>query len=76
MTGLTLGCDQIGDWLNDGQIGGFLMSKWKLLDDEIGYTVVTKLDTISNVTRLNWRNGWKTRPIWSHMTKLGDDQIG
>jgi hypothetical protein len=53
MTGLTLAGDQIGDWLNDDHIGDCLMTEWELSDDEIGYTVVTKLDLISNVTRLN-----------------------
>ena len=53
MTRLTLGVDQIGDWLNDDQIGNYFMTKWKLLDNKIGYTVVTKLDLISNVTRLD-----------------------
>jgi hypothetical protein len=53
MTRLTLGDDQIGDWLNYDQIGNYFMTKWKLLDDKIGYTVVTKLDLITNVTRLD-----------------------
>ena len=52
------------------------MTKWELFDDEIGKMVVTKLDLLYNMTKLDWRNGSKKGPIWSHMTMLGDDQIG
>jgi len=62
--------------VNDDQFGDYLMTKWELFDDGIGYTVVTKLDLNSNVTRLDWRNGSKKGPIRSHMTTLGDDQMG